>query len=199
MNARLIIGAALLAGAGYIAYDVWRNGLDGLLEPPVGSDAGDTPLTDTTTPDPADIGDSYYAKLAQVESSNRPYVKAPTSSASGLYQFTKATWQAAGGTWGGDPTKAFGGLTPSAQEQTMRAAKLTTQNANLLQRAGVAISDAALYAAHFLGANTAATILGHDPNALVASVVPQNYITANPFLNGMTVGGFTDWLNGKMA
>ena len=35
----------------------------------------------------------YFTKLAHVESNNNPLAKAKTSSAAGLYQFTKGTWE----------------------------------------------------------------------------------------------------------
>ncbi len=39
------------------------------------------------------IDPEYYRTLAMIESSGNPNAKASTSSASGLYQFTKGTWK----------------------------------------------------------------------------------------------------------
>ena len=60
--------------------------------------AGQAPSTD---PIPA----GYFDMLARIESGNRPYIKAQTSSASGLFQFTRSTWRGEGGEWGGEVGK----------------------------------------------------------------------------------------------
>lgn len=39
----------------------------------------------------------YWSMLSRIESEDRPYVRATSSSASGLYQFIKSTWIAEGG------------------------------------------------------------------------------------------------------
>src|SRR5690606_29158647 len=132
----------------------------------------------------------YFDRLAQVESGNRPYIKASTSSASGLFQFIKSTWTSLGGSWGSDSSKAFGGLRPSEAEQRQRINTFTQQNANILARAGIPLTGANLYAAHFLGAGTAKTILGAPDSASVSGLVGSNVVSANPFLRGMDVGDF---------
>src|SRR5690606_1025510 len=65
----------------------------------------------------SEIPDTYWPMLSKIESNDRPYVKARTSSASGLYQFIKSTRIGEGGKWGADPSLAFGGLKPSPEEQ----------------------------------------------------------------------------------
>jgi hypothetical protein len=114
---------------------------------------------------PSDIPDDYWPMLAQIESGNRPYVKAGSSSASGLYQFIRGTWIAEGGRWGADMSQAFGGLQPSAEEQLERAKSFTAKNANYLRTKGVPINKASLYAAHFFGAPVAAKVIAADVNA----------------------------------
>lgn len=143
------------------------------------------------------IPGSYFDQLAQIESGGRPYVKASTSSASGLYQFIRSTWEGMGGTWGPNPNEAFGGLRPTLEEQTQRVQKLTSQNASYLMSSGITVSPASLYAAHFLGAGTAARVLSANPNTMISNVVGQGPIKANPFMKGMTVGDFWNWLTGK--
>lgn len=189
MGARALLKGVLLAGLGIVGYEIMTGRLNGTVTPPAGS--GTPPDTSAFN-----MGD-YLAKLGTIESSGRPYVKASTSSASGLYQFTQATWERLGGAWGNDPTKAFGGLTPSVQEQQMRAQMLTEQNANFLNQFGIAISNATLYAAHFLGPQTAVQALAAPASVAISSVVGTGAVKANPFLKGMTVAGFMDWLQGK--
>jgi hypothetical protein len=149
---------------------------------------------------PADpIPPGYFEMLARIESGNRPYVKARTSSASGLYQFIRSTWIAEGGKWGPDMSKAFGGLKPSVEEQTARARSFTMKNVKALQAAGVPINSATLYAAHFLGAGTAIRMLKAPPEARAADVVSEAAARANPSIlgGGRTVRQFREWLERK--
>lgn len=141
------------------------------------------------------IPDSYWPLLAKIESSSNPNAKAGTSSASGLYQMTQASWQAEGGAWGSDPTKAFGGLKPSAAEQTQRVKTFTAKNAGYLSRIGITINAATLYAAHFLGAGTAAKVLVAGPKARADLLAGTAATNANPtVLRDKTVAQFKAWL-----
>jgi hypothetical protein len=129
-------------------------------------------LTETTQALPAD----YFPLLAQIESGNQPYIKASSSSASGLYQFVKSTWE----------------------EQLARAKTFTGKNAVYLRRKTIPINKASLYAAHFLGAVTAAKVIGADPAASAEALAGPAATAANPtILRGKTVGQFLTWLHGK--
>jgi hypothetical protein len=145
------------------------------------------------------IPPGYFEMLARIESGNRPYVKAPTSSASGLYQFIRSTWLAEGGKWGPDMSKAFGGLKPSIEEQTARARSFTMKNVRALQAAGIPINAATLYAAHFLGAGTAIRMLKAPPEARAAAIAGEAAARANPSIlgGGRTVRQFREWLERK--
>lgn len=146
----------------------------------------------------SDIPDDYWPMLAQIESGNRPYIKARTSSASGLYQFIKSTWIAEGGRWGSDPSKAFGGLQPSVAEQLQRAKSFTQKNADFLKRKGLPINRASLYACHFFGAGTAAKVISADVNARADLIAGAAATNANPsILRNKTVGQFLGWLHIK--
>lgn len=149
-------------------------------------------------PPPSDIPDTYWPLLAGIESGNRPYVKAPSSSASGLFQFIKSTWLGEGGQWGTNPSLAFGGLMPSEAEQLQRAKSFTEKNACYLRGRGIPINKASLYAAHFFGPVTAAKVIGADVNARADNIAGPAATTANPsILRGKTVGQFLTWLHGK--
>lgn len=144
------------------------------------------------------IPDDYWSMLAKIESGNRPYVKASTSSASGLYQFIKATWIGEGGQWGGDMSQAFGGLKPSIEEQRSRAESFTVRNAECLIRKGVPVNKASLYAAHFFGPDTACRVISADVSARADLIAGPAATRANPsILRGKTVGQFLTWLHGK--
>lgn len=153
-----------------------------------------------------DIPDDYWPMLSKIESSDRlyafppinPNTGKPYSSASGLYQFIKSTWIGEGGAWGDDPTKAFGGLKPTAEEQLMRVKTFTQKNAKALKKAGIPINKASLYAAHFFGHVTAIRVIEADVNASAEALAGAAATRANPsILKGKTVGQFLSWLHKK--
>ena len=140
----------------------------------------------------------YWPMLSKIESDDRPYVKAATSSASGLYQFIRSTWIGEGGRWGDDMSKAFGGLTPSAEEQLQRVKTFTAKNAAYLKAKGVPINRASLYAAHFFGPVTAAKVIMADVKARADLIAGEAATKANPsILKNKTVGQFLTWLHKK--
>lgn len=145
------------------------------------------------------IPNDYYSRLAQIESNNDPYARAKRSTASGLYQFIRGTWEGLGGTWGTQSGVAFGGLRPSVAEQNRMIGKLTEQNATVLERAGLAINKATLYAAHFLGVAGARNILKAAPGTPIESVTSSAQRRANPTIlkAGSTVDDFFAWLQRK--
>lgn len=145
--------------------------------------------------DAAGIPDSYWPMLSKIESGDRPYVQAATSSASGLYQFIRSSWIAEGGAWGKTLRPAFGGLFPPAAEQLTRAKTFTAKNGTYLRKRGVPINKATLYAAHFLGSVTAASILAADKTERADLIAGEGATDANPsILRGKTVADFIDWL-----
>lgn len=144
------------------------------------------------------IPDDYWPMLSKIESGDRPYIKAGSSSASGLYQFIRSTWIGEGGKWGPDMSQAFGGLKPSIEEQLQRARSFTEKNAAILRAKGIPINKASLYAAHFFGAGMAAKVIGADPSARADVIAGPAATQANPsILQGKTVGQFLTWLQKK--
>ena len=149
-------------------------------------------------PDPTGIPDDYWPMLSKIESADRPYVKAPTSSASGLYQFIRSTWIGEGGKWGANRALAFGGLRPSVEEQLARAKSFTAKNAAYLRSKDIPINRASLYAAHFFGPLTAAKVIGAEVTARADLIAGKAATNANPsILRGKTVGEFLSWLHRK--
>lgn len=152
----------------------------------------------TPTVPASEIPDDYWPMLSRIESADRPYVQAPTSSASGLYQFIRSTWIGEGGTWGPTLRPAFGGLKPSPEEQLARAKTFTAKNAAILKAKGIPINRASLYAAHFFGAGMAAKVIGADVKARADLIAGPEATKANPaILQNKTVGQFLTWLHKK--
>lgn len=143
----------------------------------------------------------YLFDVARVESAYNPAAKASTSSARGLYQFTKQTWLATldrhganhGLAWAADAIArdASGRLTvadPALRQQIFdlrddpaassnMAAALTGDNrAYLESRIGRSAEPVDLYLAHFLGSGGAAkflTALAANPDQPGASMMPE--------------------------
>lgn len=132
----------------------------------------------------------YLVDVARVESGYNPTAKASTSSARGLYQFTKQTWLATldrhganhGLAWAADAIgrDASGRLSvadPALRQQILdlrddpaaassMAAALTGDNRDYIEsRIGRSAEPVDLYLAHFLGSGGAANFL----NALAAN------------------------------
>lgn len=146
----------------------------------------------------SDIPDDYWPMLSKIESGDRPYIKARTSSASGLYQFIRSTWLGEGGQWGSDTDEAFGGLKPSVEEQLARAKTFTEKNAAYLRKHNIPINKASLYAAHFFGPVTAVRVIGADVKERADHLAGAAATKANPsILRGRTVGNFLSWLHRK--
>lgn len=143
----------------------------------------------------AGISDSYYGAIRAAESGGNDAARNPTSTATGRYQFIASTWT---GLMKKHPQlglTADGRTDPAQQERAIRA--FTEDNANLLMRAGVAVTNGTLYAAHFLGAGTAARVLRADLGTSIAGLVGEGVMRANSFLQGKTVAEFIDWAEGK--
>jgi len=138
---------------------------------------------------------SYFHAIRQSESGGNDSAKNPNSTATGRYQFIESTWE---GLMKSHPELGLtsaGRTDPDQQEAAIRA--FTQDNSNVLKRNGVPPTNGNLYAAHFLGAGTAAKVLRGDSGALVSTLVSQKVIDANPFLKNMTVGGFSAWASRK--
>lgn len=151
-----------------------------------------------SSPTSGGIPEDYWPMLSKIESADRPYVKAGSSSASGLYQFIRATWIGEGGKWGSDMSQAFGGLRPPISEQLARAKTFTAKNAAILREKGLPVNKASLYAAHFFGAGMAAKVIGSDVDARADLIAGSAATNANPsILKGKTVGQFLTWLHKK--
>ena len=146
----------------------------------------------------------YLKKVIQVESGGRSNAQASTSSAYGLGQFTKGTFESLATNSPKDSIlygKSFEDYKKSEELQIAALKALTEQNRARLVRSGLPTDDASLYLAHFLGAGAALKVLQSNNNVSLKSVLPPSYFTANPavFGNLKTVGDLKAWAARKMA
>ena len=139
---------------------------------------------------------SYLLAQARLESSFDPSARASTSSAAGLYQFTRGTWlqtlekhgAAHGAGWADAAIDQGRVVDPGLRQQVLAlrhdpdlsarmAAELARDNrAALLPVLGREPDPAELYLAHFLGAGGAGkflTALSADPSQSAAALLPE--------------------------
>lgn len=145
---------------------------------------------------PQDSGiDSYLASTLQRESGGDPNAANPNSSALGPYQFLESTWNGLAQQYPQLGLTPDGRTDPAQNERAMR--QFTQDNARVLSSAGIPVNPANLYAAHFLGPQGASEVLGLADNTPMVAAVSPEVISANPFLQNMTVGDFKQWTAGQ--
>ena len=114
------------------------------------------------------VGFDYLVKTAQRESNFDPSAKAGTSSATGLFQFTEATWLNMLERYGDKHGVATDGQSRSdllamrkdASLSSVMAGELAAENGKILQKKlGRPATSQELYAAHFMGPSDAARLV----------------------------------------
>lgn len=112
--------------------------------------------------------------MAAIESGFRPAIKAPTSSATGLYQFITSTWKETVRKHGNKYGISENVPPTDPKANALMGAEFIKDNMKALQGTikGRPITDTDLYVAHFLGAGGAKQLLGADPNAIAAQLMP---------------------------
>lgn len=150
----------------------------------------------------------YLVHVAILESRLRTYAQAPTSSAAGLFQFTRQTWLALlkrhgadhdlgyyadaiktgdGHVFTVDPKLAdtIFGLRQDPTVAAVMAAELAKENADIMSQAlDREASDGELYAAHFLGAQDAVKLIravAATPSLSSSRLFPQA-AKSNPWI-----------------
>lgn len=128
----------------------------------------------------------YLSRLMQLESGGRnieTQVGGGTSTAFGLYQITKTTFDSlVANAEPGSPLrgKTFEDMKVDTELQRVAAQSLTQGNAALLARRGLSTSDAAKYMSHMLGYPVAARVLEASANLGIEKLVPERSRINNP-------------------
>jgi hypothetical protein len=151
----------------------------------------------------------YLEKMIQAESGGRNIANqsgaggAATSSAFGLAQITKGTFEGLVSKAGRDNPlygKTFDDMKSDTKLQMEAAKQLTDQNRQFLESRKLPTTDAALYLAHFLGPGGAARALSQSDSSPLSSAVNPDQIAANPNLQKMTtVADLKNWADQKMG
>ena len=136
---------------------------------------------------PASLQGAFQNTLSHImgaESGGDRHAKAKTSSATGIFQFTRGTWNAV----------AKGKDIYDVKDQCDAAVTYTLHNRQTLLKAlNREPTSGELYLAHFAGDGTAAKILKSDPNTPITSLMSAKAIKANAGIkfHGKTFANFT--------
>lgn len=137
--------------------------------------------------------DRYVNQVVKAESGGDRFAKNPMSSATGLGQFIESTWLHLF-------KQEFPDRAASMSRETILALRtnadiskhmieaLAQENFNILSQAGIAVNEAALHLAHFLGPGGAASVLKAAPGTPISNILSPAAIQANPSILG---GGAT--------
>lgn len=151
----------------------------------------------------AGVDPGMMTAFAAVESSLNPNAKASTSSASGLFQFTNATWREQlskhGRKYNLNPNTSPTDITAS----TLLAAEYMKENIKRIKSIKPDINITDVYLTHFLGAGGARMFLSADPNTIAARILPK-FARSNKAIfydNGraLTVGQIYSNLSSKLG
>jgi len=185
--------AALLKSWGVNASGMKSGGRAGY---DVGGDVANTPqdLGSTATPAPVTatpipgVSPDYVARVNHIESGGNPAATSSTSTASGLGQITVPTAKALAPSLAGLSDQQVQKMVQQPAVSNDLTAELAKKNAAYLTANNLPANDGTVYLAHNFGAGGAKALLTADPNTPVENVLPKEDITANPDLEGKTVG-----------
>jgi hypothetical protein len=119
------------------------------------------------------VDKSLMYAMAKQESGFDPSAAAKTSSAKGLYQFIKGTWNSM--------VKQYGSKYPilkekgpeDAEANALAGALFIKENSDYLSKNGIPVNATTIYAAHFLGPKGAKKLLTADPETDAAALMPD--------------------------
>jgi hypothetical protein len=148
--------------------------------------------------------DSIVDSIISRESGGNPLARNPRSTAFGLGQFIESTWLDTLARHRPDLVGRLSrqellNLRSDADLSREMVAKLASDNAAALQRAGINPTPGAIYLAHFAGPEGAIRVLRADAATPVENLLGSAAVTANPFLRGKTAADLIAWAESKMG
>jgi tape measure domain-containing protein len=152
------------------------------------------------------VSGSLVDRIIGIESNGNPNAKNPNSSATGLGQFIESTWLRMFKQYFPDRAAGMSNamileLRKNADISRQMVELYVRENSKILQEAGVAITDANLYLAHFLGPGVATKLLSAPAGTPVSSVLGADQINANQSIlgGGKSVEEVVAWAERKVG
>ena len=118
------------------------------------------------------VPESWLYSTAVQESALNPKAKAPTSSATGLFQFINSTWSNMVSKYGSKYGIGMGDR-ENPQASAIMGALFMRDNINTLQSAGLPVNYSSVYGAHFLGSGDIKKLLSANPGEKAANLFPE--------------------------
>ncbi|WP_233874985.1 transglycosylase SLT domain-containing protein [Paraburkholderia adhaesiva] len=112
------------------------------------------------------------AAIGAIESAFNPTAKAPTSSASGLFQFINSTWQTMLRKYGPKYDIPAGTPQTDPRASALMGAEFIKENVAALKGVKADITPTDVYLAHFLGPGGARQLLKADPGTDAVALMP---------------------------
>lgn len=149
---------------------------------------------------------SLVDKIVGVESGGNTSAKNPNSTATGLGQFIADTWLRMFKQYFPDRAASMTDimileLRKNADISKQMVALYVQENAAIMKKAGIAVTDANLYLAHFLGPGGATKVLKAPAGTPVQGLLDQSQINANPSIlgGGKTTDQVIAWAQQKIG
>lgn len=150
--------------------------------------------------------EATVSRIIGVESANDPNAKNKRSSATGLGQFTNATWLATVAKHRPDLMQGRSqadvlALRANGDLSREMTGKLYDDNAALFRnKYHIPVTPTNMYMAHFLGVETAAAVIKAPADMPIAGIVGNKAVQANPeMLGGATAGSLLNKIERKMG
>ncbi|QXN71964.1 tape measure protein [Rhodobacter phage RcPescado] len=147
---------------------------------------------------------SFVNKVVGVESGGDPTARNQNSTATGLGQFIESTWLEMFRRYFPDRAATMSeaailALREDAAMSRQMVELYAQQNARVLEGAGLAVNEASLYLAHFLGPDGAVKVLSASATTPISELLGSDQINANrSILEGQTAGQVVQWAARKM-
>ena len=148
---------------------------------------------------------TYLDKVASVESGNNPNAQSSTSSAAGLFQYTRGTWlpliKQVRPELAGKSDDELLALRKDPATARQVATVDADRNAGILAGQGIAPTDANKYVLHVLGQTDGIATLSAAPGTPLKGLISDAAIAANSdlFSRAPTSGAFVQWAQRKMG
>lgn len=143
------------------------------------------------------VDPGLMAAMAAQESGFDPFVKAGTSSATGLFQFINSTWRATLSKYGARYGIPMNTPPTNGAANALMGAHFIKDNIDGLRSMGMQVQPGDAYLAHFMGLGGARRVIRADQNAMFRTLFPKE-ARANKAYADLTIGQLRAKLTSNM-